>query len=97
MMADSLRAEEDEKILLVFRDKVLFRKMDVLLRVSLHEGGGSKALGPASFSGLVRLFVAGAIRCFLSIRASMEEIFLRLITRTGSPAQVPSREPSLFA
>lgn len=34
MMADSLRAEEDGKILLVFRDKVLFRKRDVLLRVS---------------------------------------------------------------
>ena len=36
MMADSLRAEEDEKILLVLgsRDKVLFRKRDVLLRVS---------------------------------------------------------------
>jgi hypothetical protein len=41
MMADSERAEEDEKILLELvlgsRDEVLFRKMDVLLRVSLHE------------------------------------------------------------
>ena len=46
MMADSVRAEEDEKILLELvlgsRDKVLFRKMDVLLRVSLHEEVGRR-------------------------------------------------------
>lgn len=46
MMADSVRAEEDEKILLELvlgsRDEALFRKMDVLSRVLWHEGVGRR-------------------------------------------------------